>query len=307
MREPVSINPKKILITGASGLIGSRLTELLIAGGHSVAHLGRSKRPGQVSTFVWDPSKGTIDLNAFEKIDAIIHLAGAGIADKRWSAARKKEIMDSRVKSTELLYQTLKNNPHRIQTLVSASAIGYYGFGGDDRIFTEDDDPGNDFLALVTRQWEAEVDKLGLLGLRLIKIRIGIVLSEKGGALKEMGWPIRLGFGSALGTGQQFLSWIHLDDLCAIFVEAIENDSMKGPYNAVTDCCTNEEMTKAIARALHKPLWLPSVPAFVLKIILGEMADIVLMGSKVSSEKIRQAGFRYQFPNLNSALNNLLA
>lgn len=306
MSEVRSIVIKKILITGASGLIGSRLTELLIAGGHSVRHLGRSKKSGQVSTFLWDPIAGIIDIQALEQIDTIIHLAGASVAEKRWTASRKKEILNSRIKSTELLYQALKNNRHNTKTFVSASAIGYYGFGQDDKIFVEQDKPGNDFLAQVTRQWETEVDKISTLGLRVAKIRIGIVLSEKGGALKEMARPIKFGVGSPLGTGKQFLSWIHIDDLCEMFVKAIEDENMNGAYNATTAWCTNEEMTKAIAKILQKPLWLPSVPSFFLKIVLGEMADIVLKGSKVSAEKIKQAGYRYKFAILNDALNNLL-
>jgi len=306
MSEVRSIVIKKILITGASGLIGSRLTELLIAGGHSVRHLGRSKKSGQVSTFLWDPIAGIIDIQALEQIDTIIHLAGASVAEKRWTASRKKEILNSRIKSTELLYQALKNNRHNTKTFVSASAIGYYGFGQDDKIFVEQDKPGNDFLAQVTRQWETEVDKISTLGLRVAKIRIGIVLSEKGGALKEMARPIKFGVGSPLGTGKQFLSWIHIDDLCEMFVKAIEDENMNGAYNATTAWCTNEEMTKAIAKILQKPLWLPSVPSFFLKIVLGEMADIVLKGSKVSAKKIKQAGYRYKFAILNDALNNLL-
>jgi len=304
--EVKSIEAKKILITGASGLIGSQLTDLLIARGHSVTYLGRSKKSGQVSTFLWNPIAGTINLQVLEQIDTIVHLAGASVAERRWTDSRKKEILESRIKSTELLYQTLKNNPHTVKTFVSASAIGYYGFGGDDTVFIEEDKPGNDFLAQVTRQWENEVDKISALGLRATKLRIGIVLSEKGGALKEMAKSIKFGFGSSLGTGKQFLSWIHIDDLCEIFVRAIEDDKMRGTYNATTGWCTNEEMTKAIASILKKPLWLPSIPSFVLKIILGEMANIVLNGSKVSSEKIKQAGYRYEFASLNDALSNLL-
>jgi uncharacterized protein (TIGR01777 family) len=297
---------KKILITGASGLIGSSLTKSLIARGHSVAHLGRSKKSDHVSTFLWDPMKGVIDVNALEQIDTIVHLAGAGVAEKRWTHSRKKEILESRTKSTDLLYQTLKNNRHNIQAFISASAIGFYGFGGNDKIFTEDDKPGSDFLAQVTDQWENEVTKIIDLGLRVVKVRIGIVLSEKGGALKEMVKPIKLGLGSPLGTGKQFMSWIHIEDLCDMFVKAVEDETMNGSYNATTTWCTNEEMTKALANILKRPLWLPPVPSFFLKVILGEMADIVLKGSKVSSEKIRQAGYRYKFPDLNEALKNLL-
>ncbi len=242
---------KKILITGASGLIGSRLTQLLIAKGHSVTHLGRSKRSGQVSTFIWDPAKGIIDIKAFEQIDTIVHLAGAGIAEKRWTTSQKKEILESRIQSTELLYQTLKNNTHHIQTIVSASAIGYYGFGDETKVFNEVDNPGSDFLAQVTKQWENQIDKINFPGLRLIKLRIGIVLSENGGALKEMVKPIKFGVGSPIGSGKQFLSWIHLDDLCEMFIMAIENENMKGNFNATTDWCTNKEMTIAIAKSLE--------------------------------------------------------
>ncbi len=298
---------KKILITGASGLIGLRLTDLLVARGHSVTHLSRSKKSAQVSTFLWDPITAIIDIHALEQIDTIVHLAGASVAEERWTASRKKEILDSRIKSTQLLYHTLKNNHHHIKTFVSASAIGYYGFGGDDKIFVEEDKSGNDFLAQVTQQWENQVDKISTLGLRIAKLRIGIVLSEKGGALKEMAKSIKFGFGSPLGTGKQFLSWIHVDDLCQMFAKTIEDENMNGSYNATTDWCTNEEITKAIANILKKPLWLPRVPSFFLKVIFGEMADIVLKGSKVSSEKMKQAGYQYKFDDLNEALKNLLS
>jgi len=277
-----------------------------MARGHSVTHLGRSKKSGRVSTFLWDPIMGIIDIRALGQIDTIVHLAGTSVAEHRWTASRKKEILESRIKSTELLYQTLKNNPHTIKTFVSASAIGYYGFGGDDKIFIEEDKPGTDFLAQVTHRWENEVDKILNLGLRTTKLRIGIVLSGKGGALREMAKPIKFGFGSSLGTGKQFLSWVHVDDLCQMFLKAIEDENMSGAFNATTTWCTNEEMTKAIANILKKPLWLPSVPSFFLKIILGEMANIVLKGNKVSSEKIKQAGYCYQFADLNEALSNLL-
>jgi hypothetical protein len=297
---------EKVLITGATGLVGSRLTELLVARGHSVSHLGRSRKAGSTPTFLWDPPNGTMDVKAFDKVDTIVHLAGANIAERRWTAARKEKILKSRIESTSLLFKTLKNNAHSVQTLVSASAIGYYGFAENEKFFTEDDRAGSDFLAQVTRQWESEVDQINDLGVRVVKLRIGIVLSEKGGALKEMTKPIKWGLGSPLGTGKQFLSWVHIDDLCEMLLLAIENEKMNGSYNATTTWCTNAEMTNAIANVLHKPLWLPSVPSFVLQLMLGEMADIVLKGSKVSSEKIKQTGYRYKFPNLVDALNNLL-
>jgi uncharacterized protein len=297
---------KKILITGASGLIGSRLTELLIQKGYQVSHLGRAKKVGLVDSFVWDVEKGELDQQALAGVDAIIHLAGAGVADKRWNEKRKKEILESRTKSSALLYETLKKGNHSVKAVVSASAIGYYGFCLDERIFSEKSNPGSDYLAQVTNAWEGEVDKIASLEIRVAKIRIGIVLSEKGGALAEMAKPVRLGVGAALGTGKQYLSWIHIDDLCAMFIKAVEDEHMHGAYNAVCDWVTNEAMTKSIARVLNKPLLLPPVPGFIMKIIVGEMAVIVVNGSKVSSAKIRATGFTFQFPELNQALKDLL-
>jgi uncharacterized protein len=297
---------KKILITGASGLIGKRLTDLLLKKGYQVSHLSRSSKSGRVPSFVWDVDKGEMDSKALEGVDAIIHLAGAGVADKRWSKSRKEEILMSRVKSTELLHNTLLATPNTVKAIVSASAIGYYGFQSDEEL-TEESKQGSDFLAKVTNQWEAEADKLTSLKIRVVKLRIGIVLSEKGGALVEMAKPIRWGVGSPLGVGSQYISWIHLDDLCEMFIHAIETDQMEGAYNAVSgNWVTNEEMTKAIAHELKRPLWLPNVPTFVLKIVVGEMAAIVLGGSKVSADKIKKTGFEFQYSKLENALEELL-
>jgi len=297
---------KKILITGASGLIGSRLTELLLQKGYQVSHLGRSKKSGPVPSFVWDVDKGELDQQALESVDTIIHLAGAGVADKRWTESRKKEILESRTKSSLLLYNTLANSNQTVKAIVSASAIGYYGFGFKEEIFTEESSPGIDYLAQVTKQWEESVDQISSLNLRVVKLRIGIVLSEKGGALVEMAKPIRLGAGAALGTGKQYLSWIHLDDLCAMFIKAVENETMQGAYNAVSgDWVTNLELTKLIAKVLKKPLLLPNVPGFIMKIIVGEMAVIVVNGSKVSADKIKKTGFVFRYTNLEEALESL--
>lgn len=297
---------KKILITGASGLVGSRLTEMLLQKGHQVSHLGRTKKNGQVKSYVWNVEKAEFDAEALVGVDAIIHLAGAGVADKRWNENRKKEILESRTKSSALLYEMLKKRIHAVKAVVSASAIGYYGFCLDERIFTEESKPGSDYLAQVTQQWEQEVDKIASLGIRVAKLRIGIVLSEKGGALAEMAKPIRFGVGAPLGTGKQYLSWIHIDDLCAMFIKTVEDDQMHGAYNAVCDWVTNEAITKWIAKVLNKPLLLPPIPGFVMKLVVGEMAVIVVNGSKVSSEKIRNTGFAFQYPELSEALRNLL-
>jgi len=294
----------KILITGASGLIGTQLTEMLLQQGHEVFHLGRSKKSGKIPSFIWDVDTGTVDDEAFRHSEIIIHLAGAGVADKRWTEKRKTEILESRTKSTALLAKCLEKN-QTVKTVISISAIGYYGSGTGDIEFTEENKHGNDFLASVVNQWEKAVDKIQQK--RLVKLRTGIVLSEKGGALKKMMTPIQWGVGAPLGTGTQYMSWIHIDDLSRIFVKAIEDDTMSGVYNATGPyAVTNAELTQAIAKTLSKPLWLPAVPAFVLKIVLGEMADMVLEGSKVSSKKIQQTGFQFQFPDLNQALENLL-
>lgn len=298
---------KNILITGATGLVGSQLTVLLLQKGYHVSHMGRTKRIGKVPSYVWNVDHGTIDKDAFQGIDTIIHLAGAGVADKRWTAARKKEILDSRINSTRLIFETLKKGDHVVRSFVSASAIGLYGFTTGEEVFTEDSKPGTDFLAQVTRQWEEEVDRLSALGIRVVKLRIGIVLSDKGGALPAMTKPIRLGVGAPLGTGKQYLSWIHLNDLCGMFLKAAEDETMKGAYNAVgPEWVTNQHMTKSIATVLNKPLWLPSIPAFVMNIIIGEMAVIVINGSKVSSRKIQQKGFEFKFTDLKAALKDLL-
>lgn len=300
--------PKNILITGASGLVGTRLTELLLQKVYQVSHLSRSKSDGPIPAFTWNISNQEIEDGALGQTDAIIHLAGAGIADKRWTAARKKEILDSRVKSTELLYEALKGEKHQVKTFVSASAIGIYGFAGSEKVFDEDSEPANDFLADVVKQWEATVDKIESLGIRVVKIRIGILLSEQGGALREMMQPFKWGVGSPLGSGKQFLSWIHIDDVCQIFMKAIEDDRMQGVYNAVgPNPVTNKELTVSMAKALRKPLWLPNVPSFILKIVLGEMADLVLKGSKVSSDKVQKAGYEFVFPDLKKALEDLLS
>ena len=293
----------KILITGASGLIGARLTEMLLLQGHQVVHLSRSKGVANIPIFVWDVNAGTVDERAFHGVDAVIHLAGAGVAEKRWTEKRKREILESRTRSAALIAQVLEKNQN-VKLVISASGIGFYG-EGTDTIFTEGDPQGSDFLAGVVEAWEKEVDKIPCK--RIVKLRTGIVLSEKDGALKEIMTPIRFFVGAPLGTGDQYMSWIHIDDLCRMFIKVIEDETMTGVYNATgPGAVTNAEMTRAIAKVLKRPLWLPNIPAFVLRIFLGEMAEIVLTGSQVSSKKIQQTGFQFQFPDLNQALENLL-
>jgi uncharacterized protein (TIGR01777 family) len=298
---------KNILITGASGLIGTPLMAMLQERGKSVAHLSRTTGTGEVQTFLWDIDKHRFDEAALKSTESIIHLAGASIADKPWTKERKHEILASRIHSTRLLYDNLRKRNHNVKTFVSASAIGYYGFDDNGKVFDEKDRQGEGFLAEVVHQWEKSVDQIATLGIRVVKIRIGIVLSEKGGALKELIRPLKLYVGSPLGSGMQYVSWIHLNDLCRIFVKAIEDHTMEGVYNAVAPHpVPNKEFTHVCADVLHKPILLPNVPAFVLKVLLGEMADLVLKGAKVSSEKIQSTGFKFQYTELEEALKDLL-
>jgi uncharacterized protein (TIGR01777 family) len=301
-------NVKNILITGGSGLIGTRLTELLMTRGYQVSHLGRTKKDQGVKTFLWDIDQQAIDPEAFESMDTIIHLAGAGVSDKRWTDKRKQEILESRTRSTRLLKDKLNTEMHSIKNFISASGINYYGFGEDEKAFVESDKPGNDFLSKVTQAWENEADQIAKPGLRVVKIRIGFVLSNRGGALKKLAKPIKMMAGAPLGSGKQYISWIHIDDLCNLFIKAIEDTSMHGAYNGVGPYpVTNKTLTEAIAGTLKKPLLLPPIPGFILKIILGEMAEIVLKGSRISSQKIQDAGFSFQYKTLEDALRNTLS
>ncbi len=300
--------PQKVLITGGTGLIGSRLTELLLEKGYEVAYLSRRKsEETRVKAYRWDLEKGYIAEEAIRGADCIIHLAGAGVADERWTARRKKEILESRIQSSRLLYEGLQRVPNQVKTFLSASAIGIYGADRGEELLTENSSTGNDFLAEVTKAWEGAVQPVAGLGIRTVLLRIGIVLSGKGGALAKMAQPVRLGAGSPLGSGKQWVSWIHVDDLCRLFMYALENLDLRGPYNAVApEPATNEALTKQIAEVLGKPLFLPNVPAFALKLAVGEMAAAVLGSAKVSSQKVTQAGFTYQFPALTPALQDLL-
>lgn len=297
---------KNVLITGGSGLIGRRLTILLTKNGYEVAHLGRTRKTSGVKSFIWDPAQGKIESEALKDIDVVIHLAGAGIADVRWTSRRKREILDSRKQSTRLLNDTLKKQPHRVATFISASGISYYGLGQTERAFVESDPPADDFMARVTVAWEHEADEIVQRGIRVVKLRTGVVLSREGGALKRLETPIKFFVGAPLGTGRQYVNWIHIDDLCSIYLQAIGDASMNGAYNAVApNPVTNEELTRALARALRRPLWLPSVPAFAVKLVAGEVAELVLRGGKISSKKIESTGFSFRFETAHSAIEAL--
>lgn len=295
-----------VLITGASGLIAKELAKK-IENEFEVRFLTRKKR--QVNEYEWDITKGTIDESAFENISHIIHLAGANISEKRWTAERKKELISSRVDSAALLRNTLRKKEIKLKSFISASGINFYGTITTEKIYSETDPPGHDFLSEVVILWERAADhfKEQNLAERVVKVRTAVVLSEKDGALKKMLPPIKYGFGSALGSGKQYMPWIHIEDICSIYEFALKNTSFHGAYNAVSpQHTTNSELTQKIAEVLKKPLFMPNVPTFVLKILFGELANAILEGSRASSQKLQNAGFQFKFPDLYEALNSLL-
>ena len=299
---------KKVLITGGSGLIGRHLVPMLKEKDYSVRLL--SRRPlhdNGTPSYLWDPEKGEIDPRALDEVDFIIHLAGLNIGEKRWTPSRKKLIVDSRVRSGELLLDRIKSRKQKLQAFITASAIGYYGSLSSDTVFEEDAPAANDFLGQTCQQWESIADRFEEFGVRPVKVRTGVVLAKKGGALSKLSLPVRLGVGAFLGSGKQYMPWIHIDDLCRIIIHILEDPKLSGAYNAVApEHCSNSELTRKIARQLRRPLWLPRVPAGLLRLIFGEMSVMLLEGSRVSSEKVREAGFSFHYPELEKALADLI-
>ncbi|GAB2530143.1 TIGR01777 family oxidoreductase [Rufibacter soli] len=279
---------------------------MLIDSGYEVAHLSRTPdKYASYKTFKWDIGKAQIDENAIKYADYIINLAGTSVAGEKWTAARKKDILNSRVQSTNLLCQYLEKTPHHVKGYLASSAVGIYGNSGD-KLMMEESSYGSDFLAEVCKHWENASWQVHSLGIRTVIFRIGIVLSNKGGALPQIAKPIKMLAGSALGSGKQYMSWIHIDDMCRLFIKAIEDRHMQGVYNAVAPHpATNEEVTKTLAKVMNKPLVFPNIPAFGLKLMMGEMSEIVLGGSRVSATKVLQTGFTYEYNYLPEALESL--
>ena len=300
---------KTVLITGGTGLVGKYLSKKLIEKGYFVATLGRqNKKQSEIPNYTWNIEKNELENSALENVDYIIHLAGANIGEKRWTAKRKKEIVDSRIKSGQLIFQKITENKHQLKAFISASAIGYYGAITTDKIFVETDQPSQDFLGETCRLWEESANSFESLGIRTVKIRTGVVLTYQGGALAKMITPVKVGLGASIGSGKQYMPWIHIDDLCEIYLKAIEDNNMQGAYNAVApEHKTNREFSETLTKVLKKKVWFPNIPAFILKIIFGKMSEIILNGSRVSSNKLIKEGFQFKFPDLNSALVQLMA
>jgi len=297
---------KNILITGGSGLVGSVLSRLLSNQGYTVSHLSRNPTDGDYKTFYWEIKKGEIDPEAIKSADAIVHLAGAGVADKRWDDARKKEIYDSRIQSTALLREKVKELNPKLAYFLSASAIGYYGWDSGEEWVDEKSARGDGFLADVVVDWEAEANKVEQTGVKTGILRIGVVLSEDGGALVEIAKPIKSFAGAALGSGKQYMSWIHIEDLCGIILFMIENKINKVVNGVAPNPETNTSLTKKLAKAMRKPLFLPNVPKFALQLLVGEMADMLIGGNKVSSKLIEAEGFNFKYNSLERALDDLI-
>jgi uncharacterized protein (TIGR01777 family) len=301
-----------ILITGGTGLVGKALTRALVKKGYKVIILTRNtsgkEQRDDVVYAAWNVHKQEIDIAALQAADYIIHLAGAGVVEKKWTATYKKEIQESRTESSRLIIDALKNNEHKVKAVISASAIGWYGADTEPvKPFTEDDAADDSFLGQTCKLWEAGIEPAAAMGKRLVKFRIGIVLSNDGGALVEFKKPLRFGVAVILGSGNQIVSWIHIDDLCKLFIAGIENENLSGSYNAVApNPVSNKALTITLAKAMKGKFYIPMhVPAFVLKIMMGQRSIEVLKSTTVSCKKIQDARFEFTFKTIEAALENL--
>lgn len=301
---------KKVLIAGGTGLLGGRLTALLSEQGYQVAFLSRNKNSGgDIRTYEWDLSKSWIEPGAVESAQYIINLAGAPVADHRWTDAYKNTIMKSRSESNRTIYQELKNTGYQPKLFLSSSGINYYGDDNGAHWLYESSPPGRDFLSEVCKVWEEEADRISTLGIRVVKLRTGVVLSREGGALPQLMRPAKFGLAAPVGSGEQFMSWIHIDDLCGIIIKCMQDDSMEGVYNGVApEPEKNGRFMHTLADVMDKPYFAPRVPAAAIKLAMGsERSGIVLGSLRVSSEKAEKSGYKYKFPLLRPALSDLLS
>jgi hypothetical protein len=311
LENQTSNNTKRslsVLITGGGGLIGKHLSSILTEAGYKVSHLSRNfKKPGDKSVFMWDPGKKLIDPSSFDGIDFIIHLAGANLGDKRWTLRRKEEIIRSRTDSARFLHKIITDRGISLNAFISASATGIYGSETSPEIFVEDDPPSEDFLGSVCRQWEESADLFSDSGIRTVKIRTAVVLAKNDGALSKLMMPGKFGFLIKTGNGRQYIPWIHVNDLCNIYLKALEDSSLTGAFNAVApQHVTHNDFMETLGTVIKRPVLGIGAPDFIVRAVLGEMSDMILKGSRVSSGKIVSAGFRFRYGTLKEALYNVL-
>lgn len=298
-----------VLIAGGTGLVGTRLSQMLSEKNYQVIHLSRRKKPGaSYDTYQWDLDKQTIEEEALFAADYVLNLAGAGVADKRWSAERKKIIISSRVRSNQLLKDAFLKIGKKPKAYISASAVGYYG-ESNGKVFTETDAAGDGFLSETCVLWEKAIEDFAqAVAMRTVILRVGIVFSTKGGSLEKLLIPFNFGMANYFGDGSDHYSWIHIDDICNQFIYAMENESMEGIYNGVgPQAATTKTIAKSIKAAKGSMSLVLPVPGFALKLVLGEMANIVTADMNVSAQKIQQAGYEYLFPDLTLAVKDLLS
>lgn len=301
---------KTILLTGGSGMIGRKLSDLLIEKGYQVIWLSRERHVnGSIPRYRWNYLKNEIDREALEQADVIIHLAGSNLGEEAWTRRKKQEIVESRVQTARLLLETIRSMPKKPESFISASAVGYYGMQTSDRIYSEEDLPAqNDFLSRTCKKWESAAFAFrDELGMRTVALRTAFVISKESDAFKRMSVPARFGLGAPLGSGRQYLPWIHLDDLCRIYLNTVEDSRMQGIYNAVSpQQITNAEFMKVLAKEMKRPFFIPRIPPFILRLFMGEVAGMILEGSRVSPQKIVDAGYQFLYPTAMEAIRSSL-
>lgn len=297
---------KKILIAGGTGFVGKQLIDFLVGKGYSIHVLTRNLRANPLENirfFQWEIERQYIDKKAFEGVEILINLTGANIGEKRWTEQRKKEIIDSRINSIDVLYQYISENKFNINTFISSSAVGFYGAVTTDKTFVETSESGNDFLASVCQKWEDAALKFNDLGIRTIILRKGVILGKEGGMVKKLSPLAKLGINVSLGSGKQYLPWIDIRDLVRLYDFILSNTQLKGIFNAVaTEQITMSDLSKALLQAFGKKSFLPNAPAFVIRLLFGEMAVMLLEGSKVSNEKLKTTGFIFEFDTIEKSL-----
>jgi len=293
-----------ILITGVNGLVARRFAEKYF---ENYAFKFLTRRKSAENEYEWNVETGYVDENALEGVDYVLHLAGANVGEKRWTENRKREIVSSRVNSSKLLLSKFKERNHSLKAYISASGVGCYGNFATNKIFTEKDEIGTDFLAILCGKWEDVAHEYSSISQRILIFRLGVVLSDKGGALPKLKIPIKYGLGANLGSGNSCFSWIHIDDLCKMIHFSIQQHDLNGIYNAVApEIITMDKANRSIARYMERPFFLPNIPSCLVKLVLGEMSSLLLTGNKISAEKIIETGFVFDYPTIEKALDSAL-